>query len=203
MDGNISGSRDAEGKEGRVQWEQFLDLLTAAEVMLFIFGRLLMSEEAGLRGRAAPGDLTCTPKCPAWKKPARCPWTGGAHSLSFTLQSLLWDCTHSSSICLLSSSPPSPLSFHSIHFFSNLIFSPLSLSSSRRHIHHLDSHIHLLSPQHILACCCFSLCFGRPVFTNGLLPADRCFRLSCINYCRSRMELNEIQTARISCFLTC
>jgi len=29
-----------------VQWEQFLDLLTVAEVMLFVFGRLLMSGSA-------------------------------------------------------------------------------------------------------------------------------------------------------------
>lgn len=37
-----------EGKEGHVQWEQFPDLLTALEVMLFIFGRLLMSGELQL-----------------------------------------------------------------------------------------------------------------------------------------------------------
>lgn len=35
-----------------MQWEQFLDLLTVAEVMLFIFGRLLMSVVPRLRGRS-------------------------------------------------------------------------------------------------------------------------------------------------------
>jgi len=39
-------SHGVRGKEGHVQWEQFLDLLTVAEVMLFIFGRLLMSGSA-------------------------------------------------------------------------------------------------------------------------------------------------------------
>lgn len=34
-----------------MQWEQFLDLLTVAEVMLFIFGRLLMSGSASAPGR--------------------------------------------------------------------------------------------------------------------------------------------------------
>lgn len=38
------------GKEGHVRWEQFLDLLTVAEVMLFIFGRLLMSGSASAPG---------------------------------------------------------------------------------------------------------------------------------------------------------
>lgn len=65
-----------------------------------------------------------------------------------------------------------------------------------------DLYIHLLSSQHILPCYCFSFRLGRPVFTNGLLPSDQCFRLSCINYWKSRMELNEIPMARTSCFLT-
>ena len=144
-------------------------------------------------------SVRCRKKKPTKKKPARCPRTGGAHSLSFTLQFLLWDSvptTHSSSIRLLSSLPcllsPSILS---IFFFPNLIFSPSTAPPAPppQHTHtpshpSPDSHIHLLSSQHILACYCFSLRFGRPVFTNGLLPADQCFRYSCTNYRRSKME---------------
>lgn len=181
-----------------MQREQFLDLLTVAEVMLFIFGRLLMSGSASAPG--APGDLTCTPKCPApgkkKRKPARCPRTGGAHSLKlyFTISLVGPGADHSLFLNPSPSLPPlSPFSFHSINFFFfNLIFFPLycpppppppppSHPSP-------DSHIHLLSSQHILACYCFSLRFGRPVFTNGLLPADQSFRYSCTNYRRSKME---------------
>lgn len=186
-----------------MRWEQFLDLLTVAEVMLFIFGRLLMSGSAsapgGARGPDMHSEVSGAGKKNQKKKPARCPRTGGAHSLSFTLQFLLWDSvptTHSSSIRLLSSLPcllsPSILS---IFFFPNLIFSPSTAPPAPppQHTHtpshpSPDSHIHLLSSQHILACYCFSLRFGRPVFTNGLLPADQCFRYSCTNYRRSKME---------------
>lgn len=50
-----------------VRWEQSLDLLAVAQVMLFIFRRLLMSGSASAPG---PGGLTCSPKCPA-QKPLR------------------------------------------------------------------------------------------------------------------------------------
>lgn len=111
---------------------------------------------------------------------------------SFTLQFLLWDpapTTHSFSIRLLRSLPcllsPSILSI----FFFQPNFFPLYRPPPPPPSHPSpDSHIHLLSSQHILACYCFSLRFGRPVFTNGLLPADRCFRYSCTNYRRSKME---------------
>lgn len=39
------------GKEGHARWEQFLDILTVAEVMLFISGRLLVSGSASAPGR--------------------------------------------------------------------------------------------------------------------------------------------------------
>lgn len=42
----------ADEERSHMRWEQFLDLLTVAEVMLFIFGRLLMSGSA-----SAPGCL--------------------------------------------------------------------------------------------------------------------------------------------------
>lgn len=105
-----------------MQREQFLDLLTVAEVMLFIFGRLLMSGSASAPG--APGDLTCTPKCPApgkkKRKPARCPRTGGAHSLKlyFTISLVGPGADHSLFLNPSLSLPPlSPFSFHSINFF--------------------------------------------------------------------------------------
>lgn len=125
-----------------MQWEQFLDLLTVAEVMLFIFGRLLMSGSASAPG--APGDLTCTPKCPAPGKKENLRDVPGlvvlTHS-SFTLQFLLWDpapTTHSFSVRLLRSLPcllsPSILSifFFQPNFFP-LYRSPLLLL---HHIHH-------------------------------------------------------------------
>ena len=40
-----------------MRWEQFLDLLTVAEVMLFIFGRLLMSGSASAPGGARGPDM--------------------------------------------------------------------------------------------------------------------------------------------------
>lgn len=87
---------------------------------------------------------------------------------------------------------PSPVSFllpFYQFFFFNLIFFPLYRPPPPPPSHPSpDSHIHLLSSQHILACYCFSLRFGRPVFTNGLPPADQCFRYSCTNYRRSKME---------------
>lgn len=49
-------SHDVRRKEGQARWEQFPDLLTVAEVMLLVSGRLLVSGSA-----SAPGDLTCTP----------------------------------------------------------------------------------------------------------------------------------------------
>lgn len=125
-----------------MQREQFLDLLTVAEVMLFIFGRLLMSGSASAPG--APGDLTCTPKCPAPGKKENLRDVPGlvvlTHS-SFTLQFLLWDpapTTHSFSVRLLRSLPcllsPSILSifFFQPNFFP-LYRSPLLLL---HHIHH-------------------------------------------------------------------
>lgn len=91
-------------------------------------------------GSGPPGDLTCTP-APEKKNPARCPWTGGAYSLSFTLQSLLWDSvptTHSFSIRLLSSLPCllSLSILSNFFFFFQPNFFPLYLSTSPHRIHH-------------------------------------------------------------------
>lgn len=127
------------------------------------------------------------------RKPARCPRTGGAHSLKlyFTISLVGPGADHSLFLNPSPSLPPlSPFSFHSINFFFfNLIFFPLYRPPPPPPSHPSpDSHIHLLSSQHILACYCFSLRFGRPVFTNGLPPADQCFRYSCTNYRRSKME---------------
>lgn len=86
-----------------------------------------------------PWKATCVRKClSSWadqgpnvhfglEEHARHPWTGGAHSLSFTLQSVLWDLvptTHSQSVSLL-------------FIFLDLIFS-LYISPPTSHcIHHL------------------------------------------------------------------
>lgn len=129
-----------------MQREQFLDLLTVAEVMLFIFGRLLMSGSASAPG--APGDLTCTPKCPApgkkRKKEKKTCEMSPDRWCSLT-QALLYNfsCGTRRRPLTLSQSvsfAPSPVSFllpFYQFFFFNLIFSlstaPLLLL---HHIHH-------------------------------------------------------------------
>lgn len=132
-----------------MQREQFLDLLTVAEVMLFIFGRLLMSGSASAPG--APGDLTCTPKCPApgkkRKKEKKTCEMSPDRWCSLT-QALLYNfsCGTRRRPLTLSQSvsfAPSPVSFllpFYQFFFSNLIFSlstaPLLLLLLLHHIHH-------------------------------------------------------------------
>lgn len=176
-----------------MRWEQFLDLLTVAEVMLFIFGRLLMSGSASAAAR--PGDLTCTPKCPAWKNlrdvPGLVVLTHSALLYNFSCGTRRRPLTLSQSVSL-APPPLSPFSFDSIHFFQPNFFPSLPLHRPPSHPSP-DSRIHLLSSRLILACYCFSFRLGRPVFTNGLLPADQCFRLSCINYWSSRMELSRAE----------
>lgn len=133
-----------------MQREQFLDLLTVAEVMLFIFGRLLMSGSASAPG--APGDLTCTPKCPApgkkkkEKEKKTCEmspdrWCSLTQALlyNFSCGTRRRPLTLSQSV----SFAPSPVSFllpFYQFFFSNLIFSlstaPLLLLLLLHHIHH-------------------------------------------------------------------
>lgn len=118
-----------------MQWEQFLDLLTVEEVMLFIFGRLLVSGSAPAPGARGP-DMHS--KCPVWKKPTRCPRTGGAHSLSFTLRFLLWDSVPTTHFLNLSiHSLPCLLFLSILSVFSTSFFSPpLYLSTNPHHIHH-------------------------------------------------------------------
>lgn len=135
-----------------------------------------------------PGDLPCTQK-----KHKTCEmspdWWCSLTQLYFTISLVGLGADHSLLLDLSPQLPSvSPFSFDSINFFSNLIFFPsvpLHQPPSHPSPH---SHIHLLSSQRILTCYCFSFRLGRPVFTNGLLPADQCFILSCINYWSSRME---------------
>lgn len=76
------------------------------------------------------------------RKPARCPRTGGAHSLKlyFTISLVGPGADHSLFLNPSPSLPPlSPFSFHSINFFFfNLIFFPLYRSPLLllHHIHH-------------------------------------------------------------------
>lgn len=161
-----------------MQWEQFLDLLTVVEVMLFIFGRLLMSGSASAQGVRGP-DMHS--KCPAWKNLRDVPGLAvlthsallynsscGTQCLPLTLsQSVSFSLLYSLS-CLLS------LSILSIFF--NLIFPSLPPHQPPSHPSPI-SHIHLWSSQHILGCYCFFFRFGRPVFTDGLRPVDQYFSL--------------------------
>lgn len=59
------------------------------------------------------------------EKPARCPWTGGAHSLSFTLAFLLWDLV-----------PTISYSIPSLFFSLYLIFSLYTSPPVPKSIHH-------------------------------------------------------------------
>lgn len=133
------------------------------------------------RAGGALWDLTCTPKCPAWKNLRDVPglavlalpallynFSGGTRCRPLTL---------SQSVSLAHS--PVSFLFPFYPFFPPPNFFPLHQPPSHPSPW---SHIHLLSSQHTLACYCFSFRLGRPVFTNGLLPADQCFILSCINY---------------------
>lgn len=136
-------------------------------------------------GGGRPGTWHALWSVQPGKKPARCPWTGGAHSLSSTLQ--CWPLTLPQSV----SAAPSLVSFFCRFylFFFNLIFPSLPLPRPPSHPSP-NLLIHLLSSQHTRACYCFSFSFGRLLFTNGLLPTDQYFTLCCINYWRSREEGN-------------
>lgn len=124
--------------------------------MLFVFGRPLVSGSATARRAARGPDMYSGPE-----KPARRPWTGGAHSLSFTVEflSLLWDLV-----------PNTSYSISSIFWFLYLIF---SLNTSPPVPHSIHRCI-------LTSICCFPgrswlvflFLFGllHPVFTNGLLP---------------------------------
>lgn len=124
------------GKEGHVQWEQFLDLLTVAEVMLFIFGRLLMSGSASAPGR--PGTWHALRSVRPGKKtlqdvPGLVVLTHSALLYNFSCGTLCRPLTLSQSVSLA----PSPVSFlFRFYQFFQPNFFPLYLYTSPHHIHH-------------------------------------------------------------------
>lgn len=193
------------GKEGHARWEQFLDLLTVVEVMLFVSGRLLVSGSASALG--------CPGTCHALKKkkktqnlrdvPGLVVLTHSA--LLYNLSSGTWrrPLTPSRSVSLA----PFRVSFlfRFYHFFSNLIFFPLYLSTSPHRIHHRT----LTS-----ICCLPSVSWLVIVFLLGLAGLYSqmvCCLLTNVSYSLasitgvvgwSRAELNKIPKATISYFLT-
>lgn len=126
-------------------------------------------------GSKAPGDLPCSPKCPAWKSQRDVPGL-----VVLTHSALLYNFSCGPQRQPLTLSQPASSARSPVSLSFKLI---PSLSTGPRHIHHRT-----LASICCAACYCFSFSLGRSVFTNGLLPADQCFRLSCINYWSSRTD---------------
>lgn len=124
------------GREGHVQWEQFPDLLTVVEVMLFIFGRLLMSGRASASAALGP-DMHS--ECPAWKNlrdvPGLVVLTHSAllYNSSCGTWCLPLTLSQSVSLCLFLPPPMSPFSFYSVSLFSTSFLPSLPLQRPPSH----------------------------------------------------------------------
>lgn len=105
------------------------------------------------------------------EKPARCPWTGGAHSLRFTLAFLLWDLV--------------PTTSYSVPLFSyTSSFPSIPPHQSPKSIHH-----HILTS----ICCLPGISWLVIVFLLGLYSQKVC----CLMFYTLLSRLSEFDTMKI------
>lgn len=200
--GNISGSHDVQGgggpcAVGAISRPSNCSRGDAVHLWEATYVRKCL-------GSRAPGDLTCTLKCPAWKNrrdvPGLLVLTHSALLYNFSCGTRCRPLTLSRSVSLA----PSPVSFlFPFYQFFQPNFFPLYLSSSPRPIHH----------QTLTSICCLpgtsSLVIVFLLGLAGLYSQMVCSLLTNVSGSLASITavqqdggLNEIPKAKISHFLT-